>query len=105
MSGQRRRRVASNTMETKFQFYEIVRVIAQPASIRESLIQKEGIILGMSDPDRLNKRYYGVHINDYGETFAVYEDLLESCGRIGRRQDAVSHKFQKLLKKLQQDQE
>jgi len=92
-------------METKFQFYEIVRVIAESPLIRQSLIQKEGIIVGMSASDTLNKRDYAVHINEYGETFALPEQLLESCGRIGSSQDVVSHKFQKLLQKLHKNQQ
>lgn len=77
-------------MATKFQFYEIVRVIAESPLIRQSLIHKEGIIVGMNDPDFENKRDYAVHINDFMETFVLFEDLLESCGRIGNRQDVVS---------------
>jgi Immunity protein 31 len=77
-------------MVTKFQFYEIVRVIAQSPRIRQSLTHKEGIILGMSDPDISDKRDYAVHINEYMETFGFSEDQLESCGRIGKRQDVVS---------------
>jgi hypothetical protein len=77
-------------MATKFQFYEIVRVIAESPLIRQNIIHKEGIIVGMNNPDIENKRDYAVHINDYMETFVLFEDLLESCGRIGKRQDVVS---------------
>jgi Immunity protein 31 len=77
-------------MVTKFQFFEIVRVIAQSPRIRQSLIHKEGIIVGISDPDVGNSRDYAVHINEYMETFGFSEDQLESCGRIGKRQDVVS---------------
>lgn len=77
------------TMNTKFQFYEFVRIIAESPRIQQSLIHKEGIIVGISDPYIDNKRDYGVHINEYMETFVFSEDLLESCGRIGKRQDVV----------------
>lgn len=77
-------------MKTKFRFYEIVRVIAESPLIRQSLIHKEGIIVGISDPYINNKRDYAVHINEFMETFVFFEDLLESCGRIGKRQDVVS---------------
>lgn len=77
-------------MTTKFQFDEIVRVIAESPRIRQSLIHKEGIVVGMSDPDVMNKRDYGVYFNDLMETFALFEDLLESCGRTGNRQDFAS---------------
>jgi hypothetical protein len=76
-------------METKFKFYEIVRVVVQPPRIRETLIDKEGIVVGMSDANNHN-RDYGIHINEYGETFAVPEHALESTGRFGSRQDVVS---------------
>jgi len=73
-------------MESKFQLHEIVRVIAQSPRIRQNLINKEGIIVGWSD----DNRDYAVHINDFGETFGLSEDHLESTGRIGTRQDVVS---------------
>ena len=77
-------------VQTKFQFYEIVRVIADSPLIRQSLLQKEGIIVGRNEADTLNKRDYAVHFNEYGETFVLPEDLLESCGRVGSREDVVS---------------
>ena len=77
-------------MASKFQFYEIVRVIADSPRIRQSLIHKEGIIVGMSDPDSENKRDYAVYINDFMECFAFPEDLLDSCGRIGTPQDVIA---------------
>ena len=77
-------------MTTKFRFYEIVRIIAESPLIQHRLISKEGIVVGMNDPDSSNKRDFAVHINEHMETFVFFEDLLESCGRIGSRQDIVS---------------
>lgn len=77
-------------MATKFQFYEIVRVILESPLIQQSLLHKEGIIVRMNDPIIMNKRDHAVHINNCMETFVFPEDLLESCGRIGKRQNVVS---------------
>jgi hypothetical protein len=77
-------------MTTKFQFYEVVRVIAVSPRMRESFINKEGFVVGMSEPDAANKRDYAVHINEYMTTFAFPEDLLESCGRIGMKEEIVT---------------
>lgn len=77
-------------MSARFQFYEIVRVIGNNPRSQQNLIHKEGIVLGMSDPDGDNKREYGVHINEFMETFSFFEDLLESCGRSGSRQDVIA---------------
>jgi len=77
-------------MEARFQFYEVVRITAQPEAIRENVANKQGIISGMSEPDEDNLRYYGVHINEFGECFGVREDLLESTGRFANPKDIVS---------------
>jgi hypothetical protein len=92
-------------MQTKFQFYEIVRVLGQSPRIRENLVHKIGIVVGMDDPDLLNRREYGVHFNELRETFAFSEDLLESYGRIATRKDAVGLSFQELLRKMQEPEE
>jgi Immunity protein 31 len=91
----------SYNMKTRFQFYEIVRVIAQPRLIREDLVNKEGIVVGMSDPDNLNYRDYGVHFNHLRETFVISEDLLESSGRVGSRKEVISLTFEEQLKIMQ----
>jgi hypothetical protein len=44
----------------------------------------------MSDMNDLGQRDYGVHLNGYGETFALAEHLLESTGRFGSRKDVIS---------------
>jgi hypothetical protein len=85
-------KLSEEHLETKFKFYEIVRVVVQPPRIRETLIYKEGIVVGMSEPNNHNHRDYGVHINEYGETFAIPEHALESAGRFGSRQDVVSRR-------------
>lgn len=82
-------------MEPKFRLYEIVRVIAENPRIRdlflrEALINKEGFVVGMSEPYEDNHRDFGVHINEYGETFALREDALERTGRMGSADDIVS---------------
>lgn len=77
-------------METEFKFYEIVRIIAQPQRIKETVIYKEGIVLGMSDPDDHGHRIFGVGINEYGEVFDLPWDALESTGRHGKREDFSS---------------
>ncbi|MEI8194404.1 MAG: hypothetical protein WCI73_00690 [Phycisphaerae bacterium] len=79
-------------MVNKFKFYEVVRIIAVTPRVREDIIYKEGIIVGMSDPDDQNRREYGVHINEFGETFAVPEQSIESTGRSANRQDVISRK-------------
>jgi hypothetical protein len=74
-------------MAPAFQYYEIVRVIAQSPRIKMNLIHKVGFVVGWSD----NKRDYAVHINEFGETFAGFSaGDLESTGRIGTDQDIVS---------------
>jgi hypothetical protein len=77
-------------MKPKFAFYEIVRILAQPSLIKEALVNKEGIIDGVSDPGEDNQRYYGVFINELGKGFGVPEDLLESTGRFATREDIIS---------------
>ena len=90
---------------TRFQFYEIVRVIGQSPRVRENLIHKVGIVVGMGDPDALGRREYGVHFNDLRETFALSEDLLVSCGRVGSRKDVIGIGFQEQLKEMQEREE
>src|SRR4051794_1493119 len=70
-------------MEPKFKFHEIVRIIVQPPGIRKALIGREGLITGMTDPDDQNRRGYAVHLNEYGNAFAIPEDALEATGRFG----------------------
>jgi hypothetical protein len=82
--------VNEEDMETEFKFYEIVRIIAQPQRIKETVIYKEGIILGMSDPDNDGHRIFAVGINEYGEVFGVPWDALESTGRHGKPEDFTS---------------
>ena len=65
----------------KFKIHEIVQVLAQPPRIHQDLRQREGIVLGWSDPAPGSCRDYAVHINGYGETFAIPENALESIGR------------------------
>jgi hypothetical protein len=55
----------------KFKIDEMVRVLAQPPRIRQNVLQKEGIVRGWSDPAPGSCRHFAVHINDYGETFAI----------------------------------
>ena len=69
-------------MEPRFAFYEIVRVIGDPPRIREALRGKEGIVVGMSDSSNVVERDYGVHINEFGETFGIPEHLLEPTGAL-----------------------
>jgi hypothetical protein len=77
-------------MEPKFKFYEVVRIIGQPPRVQEVLVNKEGIIDGMSEPGEDNRRYYGVFVNEFGEGFGVPEDLLESTGRFAGPKDIKS---------------
>jgi hypothetical protein len=74
----------------KFKIHEIVHVLAQPPRIHQNVLQKEGIVVGWSDPTPGSCRHYGVHINDYGETFAIPEDVLESIGRSANQQAIIS---------------
>lgn len=84
--------MSSDHMESRFKLYEIVRIIADSSRIRKTLVNKEGIIVGRSDPDGHNRRDYGVHVNEYGETFGLPEQALEPTGRFGSRRDVVSRK-------------
>ena len=77
-------------MSPKFKFYEIVRIIAVPTSVRKDLVNKEGIVVGMSDTHNELIRDYGIHVNEYGETFALPEHSLESTGKHASQNDIVS---------------
>ncbi len=74
----------------KFKIHEIVHVLAQPPRIYQNILQKQGIVLGWSDPAPSGCRHYAVHINDYGETFAIPEDALESIGCSANQQAITS---------------
>jgi hypothetical protein len=74
----------------KFKIHEIVHVLAQPPRIHQNVLQKEGIVLGWSEPTSNSCRHYAVHINDYGETFAMPEDALESIGCSANQQAITS---------------
>ena len=77
-------------MTCRFSFCEIVRVVTQPPRIREMLVGIEGTVVGLSDADAVGCRDYGVHIDTYGETFAIPEAHLESTGQFGTRAGTVS---------------
>jgi hypothetical protein len=77
-------------VDAKFKFYEIVRIIVDSPAIHKSLINKEGIIVGICDPDDHDRRDYGVHVNEYGETFRLPEQALEPTGRFGSPRDIVN---------------
>jgi len=77
-------------MKPKFNFYEVVLITAEPPRVRKTLVNKEGIVVGMSDPNESGSRDYGVHVNEYGETFGLSENALISTGRIASPQDVVS---------------
>lgn len=83
----------------KFQFYEFVRVIADQPHASKALVNKEGLVVGMSD----GGRDYAVHFNECRETFAINEQHLESCGRVGSRQDVVGYGLEELLEKMKSE--
>jgi hypothetical protein len=76
--------------ESKFKFYEIVRIIAVSERISENVLYKEGIVVGMSDSGLEGPRQYGVHINEYGTTFSFPENALEGTGKTASPRDAIS---------------
>ena len=77
-------------MQPKFASYEVVRIISEAPRIKKTIRNKEGIIVGMSDPYDDGHRDYGVHINEYEETFSIPEEMLVSTGRIASEEDIVS---------------
>jgi hypothetical protein len=77
-------------MEPKFKQYEIVRIVGEVSRIAVDLSNKEGFVVGMSEPCEDGRRDFGVHVNEFGETFAIPERALESTGRMGSAADIVS---------------
>src|SRR5262249_36960058 len=84
----------------KFRIHEIVHVLAQPPCIHQDVRQREGIVLGWSDPVPGSCRQYAVHMNDYGETFAIPEAALGSNGRSANQQAMTSRSRAKGRKRL-----
>lgn len=74
-------------MQPRFKFYEIVRILVQPPKIQKAVLNREGPISGMTDPDEEGRRGYAVHIDEYGETFSFAEEQLVATGRFGSDQD------------------
>jgi hypothetical protein len=77
-------------MQVRFATYEVVRIISDAPRIKETIRNKEGIIVGMSEPNDDGSRDYGVHINEYQETFAIPEQMLVSTGRFAAERDINS---------------
>ncbi|HVU63421.1 MAG TPA: hypothetical protein VHC70_05560 [Phycisphaerales bacterium] len=76
-------------MSPQLQFYEFVRITAQPPRLRETVVGREGIVVGMSDPHPNGKRDYGVWVFEHKQVFALPGDGLTTLGRIGTRADVV----------------
>jgi hypothetical protein len=64
-----------------FQMDEVVRIVSQPPRIKEAVAGKDGFILGMGAAGEDGGRVYGVHLNEYGEVFAIDAAALEPTGR------------------------
>jgi hypothetical protein len=77
-------------MPPRFRIYEVVRILSESPQIKKVLTNKEGVIVGMSEPYDDGHRDFGVHINEFGESFALPEQMLESTGRIATEDDIVS---------------
>ena len=67
-----------------------VRIISESPHIKKVLTDKEGIVVGMSEPYDDGHRDFGVHINEYRESFALPQQMLESTGRVATEDDIVT---------------
>jgi hypothetical protein len=72
---------ATNPIAPKpFQVDEIVRVVVQPPRTKETVAGMEGFISWVSAPDEHGRRIYGVHLNEYGQPFAIDAEGLQATG-------------------------
>jgi hypothetical protein len=65
-----------------YRHLEVVQIVGQPPGVREPLGGSEGILVGCSEPSADGQRHYGVHVNQYGETFSVPAALIRTTGRL-----------------------
>lgn len=71
-------------MKSKFEFYEVVRVIDDIDHSRP-LVGQKGAILGMAQNEQ-EKWSYAVHLYELRECWSFDEDELESTGRMDVRE-------------------
>lgn len=72
-------------MVTKFEFYEIVEVIALDPIFSE-IAGLEGVVLGMAEDDS-GDWYYSVLIDQKDETWNIPGSCLETTGKYRSRED------------------
>lgn len=78
-------------MKNRFQFYEVVAVVASDESSIESAIGEEGTILGMAQDEESQRWSYSVTIASTGKVWTFDERQLESTGRYQNRSDLYSN--------------
>lgn len=78
-------------MKNRFQFYEVVAVVASDESSLESVIGKEGTILGMAQDEESQRWSYSVSIASTDKVWTFDERQLESTGKYQNRSDVYSN--------------
>lgn len=72
-------------VQSKYQFYEIVRV-SRNCTRFEQLVGQEGAIMGMAQNEQ-GKWSYSVHLYEMDEGWHPLEDELELTGRMSSHED------------------
>lgn len=72
--------------ESKFNFYEIVRICTEEKKYRE-VYGKEAFVCGKVQDDKDGVWYYVVSLIDSGFTVSLCEHHIESLGRFSKAED------------------
>ena len=78
------------TMNAKFAQHELVRVVAQPPRVKDALVDRQGMVVGQSEPYCTGERDYAVHFDHLGQVRVVPEALLRSEGKEGRLESVMT---------------
>ncbi len=74
-------------MNSRYSFDEVVRIVRVPQCWKYSVVPKEGVVKGMSDPLPDGSREYAVYLREIDRLYTFAENSLEAVGRVANEQD------------------
>lgn len=80
----------TDVMNNRFQFYEVVVVIDTETDCPDSVMGREGTVLGMAQDEKAARWTYAVSIESTGKVWNFNERQLMSTGKQRNRSDLYS---------------